>query len=450
MEHNAQAADTRNLAQAKETDDDAQPVPNGEKACENGHEGTAFTETQCGEVGCCHFNDGQCWSAVGDGECSGYQHGEPLDDDDDDDDDLAIKMLLCSLSRNLFTTCAWAQTEGPASEFGPNAENFDFSPVGSNSTWSNLGDWAKKKDDGGMKNTLDAEDKLKVGTRVEANRADEYYEYYEYYHITVHSIAAGTIESVNSNHTYTILFDDHAHSTGADKTLSERTESAVEWDQIRLLPEWREYVGLAECSRRCIETQKCRFFSYNEAGGHTCLLLGNMEIPELSSQCSAVFSVLGSPSPDTHGEWWKPATVESEIFMQAFYIFPVSNQVESFYNGTYPLHTLKCECKHGYTLREDDRYSCEQSDQRMTNCTEATIAGPATLNFDILEINQLDFLGEIAIAFDDCVVFWDCNADGLQDVDEMECVIRQGKCYVNQGEWASPKRNTYVGSIPIH
>jgi hypothetical protein len=308
-----------------------------------------------------------------------------------------------------------------------------------------LGDWAKKKDDGDVKNTLDAEDKLKVGTRVEANRFDEYY--YVYYHSS--KFFAGTIESVNSNHTYTILFDDHVQSTGVDKPLSERTESAVEWDQIRLLPEWREYVGLAECSRRCTETQKCRFFAYNEAGGHTCLLLGGLEIPELSSQCSAVFSVLGSPSPDTHGEW-RPATVESEIVMQAFFIYPVANRVESFYNGTYPLHTLKCECKHGYTLRKDDRYSCKRSDQRITNCTEATIAGPATLNFDIREINQLDFLGELAIGFDDCVVFWGCNANGLQDADEMECVIRQGKCYVNEGEWASPKRNTYAGSSPIH
>jgi len=41
--------------------------PSGEKACEN----MGFDQSACAAVGCCQFDDGQCWSAVGDDLCSG-------------------------------------------------------------------------------------------------------------------------------------------------------------------------------------------------------------------------------------------------------------------------------------------------------------------------------------------------------------------------------------------
>jgi len=41
--------------------------PSGEKACEN----MGFDQSACAAVGCCQFDDGKCWSAVGGGACSG-------------------------------------------------------------------------------------------------------------------------------------------------------------------------------------------------------------------------------------------------------------------------------------------------------------------------------------------------------------------------------------------
>jgi len=38
---------------------------NGEDICE----GHGFNPTQCQAVGCCHWDDGQCWSSVGHGPC---------------------------------------------------------------------------------------------------------------------------------------------------------------------------------------------------------------------------------------------------------------------------------------------------------------------------------------------------------------------------------------------
>jgi len=47
------------------------PIPNGEEACE-GHD---FSQEECENVGCCHWNsgDGRCWSDVGQDACVGSQ-----------------------------------------------------------------------------------------------------------------------------------------------------------------------------------------------------------------------------------------------------------------------------------------------------------------------------------------------------------------------------------------
>merc|ERR1711936_634721 len=42
-------------------------VVNGEEACE----GHGFTKEVCKSTGCCEWNDGQCWSAVGQNPCKG-------------------------------------------------------------------------------------------------------------------------------------------------------------------------------------------------------------------------------------------------------------------------------------------------------------------------------------------------------------------------------------------
>ena len=38
---------------------------NGEKACEN----KGLGSSECSAVGCCQYDDGQCWSAVGSDNC---------------------------------------------------------------------------------------------------------------------------------------------------------------------------------------------------------------------------------------------------------------------------------------------------------------------------------------------------------------------------------------------
>merc|ERR1712130_1067734 len=40
---------------------------NGECMCEE----HGYSENQCSQIGCCQFDNGECWSAVGDGQCSG-------------------------------------------------------------------------------------------------------------------------------------------------------------------------------------------------------------------------------------------------------------------------------------------------------------------------------------------------------------------------------------------
>ena len=42
-------------------------VVNGEEACE----GHGFTKEVCQSTGCCEWDDGQCWSAVGRNPCKG-------------------------------------------------------------------------------------------------------------------------------------------------------------------------------------------------------------------------------------------------------------------------------------------------------------------------------------------------------------------------------------------
>ena len=51
-------------------------VPNGEDACE----GKGLKESQCLAVGCCMWDDGECWSAVGKGECQSRRLDETAED----------------------------------------------------------------------------------------------------------------------------------------------------------------------------------------------------------------------------------------------------------------------------------------------------------------------------------------------------------------------------------
>merc|ERR1712048_65003 len=46
---------------------------NGEQVCE----GHGFREEQCLNISCCEWNDGQCWSAVGQDSCDGEEWDKP-------------------------------------------------------------------------------------------------------------------------------------------------------------------------------------------------------------------------------------------------------------------------------------------------------------------------------------------------------------------------------------
>jgi len=49
---------------------------NGEEACE----GKGYTPVECQDIGCCHWNDGECWSSVGTDSCNGGENNNEEDD----------------------------------------------------------------------------------------------------------------------------------------------------------------------------------------------------------------------------------------------------------------------------------------------------------------------------------------------------------------------------------
>ena len=59
---------------------------NGEAACEIEFGAPSYSQGECLEVGCCFWDDDQCWSAVGDGEC-GNDGGSGGNDDGSGDGD---------------------------------------------------------------------------------------------------------------------------------------------------------------------------------------------------------------------------------------------------------------------------------------------------------------------------------------------------------------------------
>ena len=71
----------RAVAEEYETEFPPSPAPistDGESVCE----GHGYDATACEEIGCCCFDGGKCWSAVGRGAC--YDSGTPDCDDEDD------------------------------------------------------------------------------------------------------------------------------------------------------------------------------------------------------------------------------------------------------------------------------------------------------------------------------------------------------------------------------
>jgi len=70
-------------------------VESGEAACE-GHE---FTQSQCAAVGCCHWDQGECLSVIGDGDCDASEQAP---------DDLPSCPSSAGCSDCLSQDCVWA------------------------------------------------------------------------------------------------------------------------------------------------------------------------------------------------------------------------------------------------------------------------------------------------------------------------------------------------------
>ena len=56
---------------------------NGEESCEN----NGYNEDECNDIGCCHYDDDECWSAVGNGAC-----GDEEEEEEEEDEYLIIEV----------------------------------------------------------------------------------------------------------------------------------------------------------------------------------------------------------------------------------------------------------------------------------------------------------------------------------------------------------------------
>jgi hypothetical protein len=63
---------------------------------------------------------------------------------------------------------------------------------------------------------------------------------------------------------------------------------------------------------------------------------------------------------------------------------------------------------------------------RPSNCTEVVVNGPV---FNVLNGFQ-NVPQSLASFYEDCILFWDCNSNGQEDSDEPRCVVKEGKCYM--------------------
>jgi hypothetical protein len=62
-------------------------------------------------------------------------------------------------------------------------------------------------------------------------------------------------------------------------------------------------------------------------------------------------------------------------------------------------------------------------------CTEVEVEGP--VNADAINTHP-DLASAITAEYEDCVIFWDCDSNGLEDTNEPRCVVEDGYCHVEK------------------
>jgi hypothetical protein len=203
--------------------------------------------------------------------------------------------------------------------------------------------------------------------------------------------------------------------------------------------------GLVSCLRQCENwsgSTPCHFIAYDEQHMTACLLLGELEPRSFKKECGYTFASLSSFAEELKGEkangeklqdrdgiMANPGTAVKDV-LSGFYIYMLRDADFEFYakhttiHPTRPQPRGKCDCKPGY-IRFDERTCALLEDA--PKCTEAMIMGPFTMDGE----SNSTFIEQIDAAFEDCIVFWDCNSNGNKDVGEVQCVLHDGaKCHV--------------------
>jgi hypothetical protein len=173
----------------------------------------------------------------------------------------------------------------------------------------------------------------------------------------------------------------------------------------------------------------------------SCLLLGELELSSFKKECGYTFESLSSFMQELqdeeangeklqdHGIMAHPNKAVQDL-LSGFYIYMLRDAKFEFYADNTTMNMTRapprrsCDCKPGYA-RVDER-TCALLEVA-PKCTEATIKGPITMD----GASNSTFSEQIAAAYKDCIVFWDCNSNGNMDVGEVQCVMQEGaRCHV--------------------
>jgi hypothetical protein len=219
--------------------------------------------------------------------------------------------------------------------------------------------------------------------------------------------------------------------------------------------EEREVFMLTTCLRQCEGSAHCRFIAFNQDYDRACLLLGDLKFDTMKQNCGFSFraldnvkqeleEVLGNSTSDHHQinmpQIMDQADKHVHELLSGFYIFMVRDaDFELYHNKTLTSddgehvmvehHLDVCQCKHDH-LRINATY-CEPIPD-LSNCTKVTVLGPITVDVTV----ERTFRQQIAAAYHDCILFWDCNGDGNKGLSEAQCVIQEdGTCYVELQSW---------------
>jgi hypothetical protein len=125
---------------------------------------------------------------------------------------------------------------------------------------------------------------------------------------------------------------------------------------------------------------------------------------------------------------------ESEVaLLEGFYLYLVKDYPGQLYGGHETEHT-SCECKEGF--QRVNATACAPTVEPA--CTEVAISGPATVadpgaQWPHKDEQTMTLSEQMHAAFEDCIIFWDCNSDGMKDVPELACVMQKnGRCTIKK------------------